>query len=103
MPVATRTADDIIATLRAHAADLRQAGILAARLVGSHARGDATPESDIDLLVDLDPAAGIGLVQLVALERRLSTLLGQKVDLLPTPIESPRLRASVTRDAQPVF
>jgi len=103
MPTTATTATDIIATLRAHQPELRQAGILSMRLFGSHARGDATEDSDIDLLADLDPAARISLIGLCALERRLSNLLGQTVDILPTPVESPRLRANVERDARDVF
>lgn len=103
MPTTATTATDIIATLRAHQPELRQAGILSLRLFGSHARGDAEPDSDIDLLADFDPDAHIDLLDLIALERRLTALLGQKVDILPTPVESPRLRANVERDARDVF
>jgi len=103
MPTTATTATDIIATLRAHQPELRQAGILSLRLFGSHARGDAEPDSDIDLLADLDPAAQISLLDLIALERRLTALLGQMVDILPTPVESSRLRANVERDATDVF
>ena len=97
------TADSVIAALRAHAAELRQAGILHVGLFGSLARGDGAPGSDIDLVAELDPAARIGLFRLVALERRLGELLGRNVDLLPEPIEQPRLRANVDRDRRGAF
>jgi predicted nucleotidyltransferase len=97
------TPDAVIAALRAHAAELRQAGIRHVGLFGSLARGEAGPESDVDLVAELDPEARIGLFRLVGLERRLTELLGRNVDLLPEPIEQPRLRANVDRDRRGAF
>jgi predicted nucleotidyltransferase len=97
------TAEQVIATLRKHAAELRQAGIRHVGLFGSLARGQTSPTSDIDLVVELDPAARIGLIRLAGIERRLAEILGSTVDLLPEPIEQPRIRANVDRDRQSVF
>lgn len=96
-------AERVLATLRAHEADLRGDGILRLSLFGSVARGEAGPESDIDLAVEFDPAAHIGLFALVALEGRLSALLGRPVDLLPEPVEKARLRANLERDRRRAF
>lgn len=96
-------ADYVITTLRAHEAELRRAGIRHLSLFGSVARGDAELDSDVDLLVDLDPEAQIGLFALGALERRLAKLIGRPVDLLPEPIEKPRLRANIDRDRRHAF
>jgi len=101
--LANTTADAVIASLRAHAAELRDAGIRHLSLFGSVARGEAGPESDIDLLVELDPEAHITLIGLVGLEFRLGELLGRKVDLLPEPIRKPRLRTNVDRDRRLAF
>ncbi len=95
--------DHVIATLRAHEAELRQAGIRRLSLFGSVARGDAEADSDVDLAAELDPAAGIGLFALGALERRLAELVGRTVDLLPEPVENQRLRANVDRDRRRAF
>ncbi|MBV8098016.1 MAG: nucleotidyltransferase domain-containing protein, partial [Verrucomicrobia bacterium] len=51
------TAEKVIATLRAHEAELRQSGLRSLSLFGSVARGEAQTESDIDLAAELDPAA----------------------------------------------
>lgn len=48
---------------------------------GSFVRGDAEPESDLDILVTFDPDARVGL-GFVALHRDLELLLGRSVDLL---------------------
>ena len=97
------SADKIMSTLRAHRKELRAAGLVHLSLFGSAARGQARSDSDIDLLADVDPERHLGLFGLVALERYLGSLLGQDVDLLTTPIENTRLRASVTRDARRAF
>jgi predicted nucleotidyltransferase len=97
------TADEVIASLRAHASELRAAGIRHLSLFGSVARGEAGPESDIDFVVELDSEAHITLIGLVGLEFRLGELLGRKVDLLPEPIQKPRLRNNVDRDRRHVF
>lgn len=96
-------AEQVIATLQAHEAELRGAGIRHLSLFGSVARGDAEVDSDVDLVVELDPEARIGLFAFGALERRLAELLGRPVDLLPEPIEKPRLQANIDRDRRRAF
>jgi predicted nucleotidyltransferase len=95
---ASSLAEHVIATLKAHEAELRRAGIRRLSLYGSVARGDAEPGSDVDLAAEIEPEARIDLAGLVALERRLSVLVGRDVDLLPEPAEKPRLRANIERD-----
>lgn len=95
--------EHLVATLRAHEAELRAAGIGALSLFGSSARREERPGSDIDLAVRLRPEAHVGLFGLVALESRLSALLGRPVQLLPEPVISPRLQANLDRDGRRVF
>ncbi|MBY0332694.1 MAG: nucleotidyltransferase domain-containing protein [Acetobacteraceae bacterium] len=97
------TAERVLAILRAHEAELRTAGIRRLSLFGSVARGDDEAESDVDLAAELDPEARIGLFALAALERRIGELLGRPVDLLPEPVEKPRLRANIERDRLRAF
>ena len=96
-------ADQVVMTLRAHEMELRAAGVSRLFLFGSVARGDAGTDSDVDLVAELAPEACIGLFRLVALERRLSELLSRPVDLLPEPVEAPRLRANIERDRRHTF
>ena len=63
---------------------------------GSMARGEANAQSDIDLLVEFSKRKS--LLALVTLERKISTALGQKVDLLTEAAIIPYLRDRIKRD-----
>ena len=65
------------------------------------ARGEATDQSDIDLLVYFSKRKS--LLALVALERQLSTALGRKVDLLTEAAISPYLRERIKRELQVIY
>jgi predicted nucleotidyltransferase len=99
----TTSAERVIATLREHESELRHAGIRHLSLFGSVARGDAEADSDVDLFAEFDPAAGIGLVRLIGLERRVAEILGRPVGILSGRINNPRLRANIERDQRSVF
>jgi hypothetical protein len=71
----------VIAKLREHEAELKAAGILRLSLFGSVARGDQTPQSDVDLIADFDKSKHYTLLTMGRLESRLAELLGTKVDL----------------------
>ncbi|TAK31282.1 MAG: nucleotidyltransferase [Chloroflexota bacterium] len=59
----------------------RRYGVARLEVMGSFARGDETPESDLDLLVTFEPDAKIGL-EFIALKLELEALFGRPVDLL---------------------
>jgi predicted nucleotidyltransferase len=97
------TAERVVATLRAHEAELRQAGLRSLSLFGSVARGESETDSDIDLAAEFDPAARMDLLRLTALERRIAELLGRPVDLLSEPVEKHRLQDQINRDRRRAF
>ena len=71
----------ILAILRQHEPELKAAGLLHLRLFGSVARGDNTPESDIDLIADFDRSRPLTLLTLAQHQYRLTDMLGREVDL----------------------
>ena len=50
-------------------------------LFGSALRDDFSPESDLDILVEFDPAHIPGLIRLAGMEIELTEILGRKVDM----------------------
>jgi predicted nucleotidyltransferase len=92
--------EKILAILRDHAPELKEAGLVHLRLFGSVARGQANAQSDVDLLADFDRSRRITLVTLGRLENHLSTLLGTKVELsspdwMREPVRKQALREAV--------
>jgi predicted nucleotidyltransferase len=67
------------------------------RLIGSVARGEAGPDSDVDLLVTW--REGTSLLDHAALILELERLLGRKVDIASDGWVKPSIRESVYRDA----
>ena|SRR5579872_21300 len=70
---------------------------------GSASRGELLPHSDIDLLVDFLPEARVGLLELAAMTRELSRLVGRRVDIAVKPALKPLVRDEVLADAHVVY
>ncbi len=69
-------------------------------LFGSALRDDFTPESDLDILVEFDPAHIPGLIRLAGMEIELTGLLGRKVDMRTAQDLSPYFREDVLSSAK---
>ena len=95
--------DSAIRTLKAHEAELRALGVKRLSLFGSLARGEAGPDSDVDLAVILDPQRKIGLFGYAALREQLADMLGREVDMVSEPVGRPRLQARIDQDRVYVF
>lgn len=72
---------------------MKKAGASNIRLFGSVARGEDNPNSDVDFLVDFDISRG--LLPIVGLNRELSKLLGERVEVSPVGA----LKADVLKNA----
>lgn len=83
--------DEILAILRAN-------GASNPRLFGSVARGEDRPDSDIDLLVDME--AGRSLIDLISIQQALESHLGRRVDLLTPPALNRHMRDRVLAEAR---
>ena len=65
-------------------------------IFGSFARGEERPESDVDVLIELEQP--IGLFRLVNLENYLSSLLNRRVDRVTKPALKPALKDRILKD-----
>lgn len=80
----------------------RRYGIARLEIFGSAGRGEARPDSDIDLLYTLAPDARLGW-NISALEDELADALGRRVDLISRKALHPRLRDAVLAGARPLY
>jgi uncharacterized protein len=77
-------------------------GIRRLSVFGSALRGDFTPQSDLDVLVEFEPGRTPGLA-FFAIQDELASLLGRRVDLNTANDLSPYFRDEVLREAEPIF
>ncbi len=89
----------VIATLRSHGPALKGRGVAGLWVFGSVARGDARPDSDIDVFAEFAPDAPLSLVGLASLRADLSKMVGGPVDLVERNALRPEIRETAERDA----
>jgi uncharacterized protein len=94
---------DAIDILRRHADALRARGVSHAALFGSLARGEAGPESDIDILIDLDPHVSFDVYRYVGLKSYIEQLFPGRVDVVNRAALKPYLRRPVAADLLHAF
>jgi predicted nucleotidyltransferase len=95
--------DTVIAILRAHEQELKEAGIVRLAVFGSVARGEARPGSDIDLIARFDKTKRLSLFDVAGLESRLSEILGTAVELAQEDMLLDPVRARAEREAVLAF
>ena len=81
----------------------RRHGIRRLAVFGSHLKGTARPDSDLDLLVEFEPDRVPGLLGLSGIELELTEMLGVKVDLRTAQELSPYFRDEVINQAQVAY
>jgi uncharacterized protein len=94
---------DAIAVLRQHADALRARGVRHAALFGSVARGSAGPDSDIDIMIELDPARHIDVFTYAELKQHIEGLFAAPVDVVNRDGLKPHLRDPVIASAVYAF
>lgn len=94
----------LLAAVRANAAELRDAlaplGAVDIQVFGSVARGDESPRSDIDLLVELAP--DVGAFALLRMQSAAEAILRRSVDIVPSAGLKPDVADRVAREAVPL-
>lgn len=99
--------EQAIETLRGYEPELKAIGVVSASLFGSVARDEAGVDSDVDVVVKLSENFSTGgfdyFWQLDQLEKRLSGLLGCKVDVVAEPLRKERFQDEIDRDRRLAF
>ncbi len=72
----------VVATLKANAAELREAGVTGLVLFGSRVRGDARSSSDLDVMIEYDDTRPFTLYELLDVQHLLERLTSLKVHVV---------------------
>lgn len=100
------TRDEAIDRLKAAEAELKRRGVAHAGVFGSLARGEARPDSDIDVVIRFAPEASVTLWDYAGLKRRVAQVLrtsSRRVDVIDLDGMSAYVRPQVERDAVYAF
>jgi uncharacterized protein len=97
MTASNPTAEDIIATLRANMQTLREQGIVHAALFGSRARGDNRPDSDIDIIIEIDPARHMDVYDYAGIKLAVEDLFPVQTDVINRAFLKPSIRPVAER------
>ena len=96
---------ELLVDLRRHAEEIRVAAhtrrIRNIRVFGSAARGQESPTSDVDLLVDFD-AERHGVLPLIGFARDVRAIMGRPVDATTTALLRDEVRQQALKDAVPL-
>lgn len=97
--------NDVIARLKQAEPALRAFGVAALYLFGSHARDEASPDSDVDVFIDVAPDVSFGLRPYMGAFRALEDAFEHKTEIGYSTRDalSPYIRADVERDALRIF
>ncbi len=94
--------DDAIAVLKQHETELRRLGVQHLYLFGSTARGEAGPDSDVDLFFDYEKGQ-FSLFDLMDVQERTTHILGRKADITARDSLHKVLRPRIEAYAMQVF
>jgi predicted nucleotidyltransferase len=88
--------NDLISLIQKNRTDLTKLGVKSLSIFGSVARGEARPDSDVDVLVEFEGATTFD--RFMDTKFYLEDLLGCKVDLAVAQSIKPRLKKNIMRD-----
>ena len=94
---------EVRAELAAMEEVLRKEGVAALALFGSVARGEAQADSDIDVLIDIEPEAKFSLLNHVGVQQLIEDRLNRKVDVVRRSGLRPGAGKNILNEAEAVF
>ena len=97
------TLDDALTILRAHECELKARGVKHAAIFGSLARGQARPDSDVDVLVELDRESKLGLFAYAGIVEDIGDLFARRADVANAHALRPSMSRSILSDAVYAF
>jgi predicted nucleotidyltransferase len=96
-------AQEILTKLRENEAALRQRGVAHAALFGWRVRGDNRPDSDTDIMIEVDPEAHITVFDYAGLKEYIASLFDGPVDVVSRDGLKPYVGPAASADAVYAF
>jgi uncharacterized protein len=97
------TRDEIIAKLKETAPTLRAEGVTRLAIFGSRSRGDAREDSDLDVLIEVDPNTTFSLLDLVNVQHIIKDATGLETQAEMRRSIEPRFAKRIADDVIEVF
>lgn len=94
---------NLVSRIRTAETELRRRGIRHLSIFGSVARGEARPDSDVDIAIDIEPGRSFSLIRMEDTRLLLEELLKRSVDLGEASAFRPSVRAAYDRNHVRVF
>ena len=94
---------DALETLRRSEPALRARGVRRAAVFGSVARGENRPDSDLDIMVEIDPEAHLTVFDYAGLKEYIAELFDGPVDVVDRDSLKAHVRPGATNDALYAF
>jgi predicted nucleotidyltransferase len=97
------TSDEIVTTIRENAEAIRAEGVTKLSIFGSRVRGDNRPDSDIDILVEIEPDASFSILNLIGVEHIIQDATGLPTQVTMRHSIPPRFAERIADDVVEVF
>src|SRR5262245_46011387 len=98
------TRKQIISRLKSREAEIRAKGVVRLALFGSRMRGDHRPDSDLDVLGDIDPTLPrFSLIDLASVKTRLDEIVGLDTNIVERKTIKPKFARRIAEDIVEVF
>lgn len=90
---------EALQTLRRFEPDLRIRGVQRAAIFGSIAREESRHDSDLDIMIEIDPAAHLTVFEYVGIKDYIAGLFDGRVDIVNRDALKPYIRPAALADA----
>jgi len=97
------TREEIVTTIQKNADAIRAEGVTKLAIFGSRVRGDNRPDSDIDVLVEIEPDASFSLLNLIGVEHIIQDATGLPAQVTMRRFIPPRFAERIADDVVEVF
>lgn len=97
------TLDDVRRLLAPEKDALRAKGVSALYVFGSVARGEAGPDSDVDVLIEIEPGTRFHVIDLANVYNRLTAALGIEVDIITSRASPSAVQQRAVEEAVRVY